>query len=320
MTAGRSMNEDAGTTLDAPIQQAPSYTGLTAGAALRNARENAGLHIAALAGVLKVPVRKLEALESDHLELLPDAVFARALAASICRTLKLDPGPVLSLLPGQAVPPLLPGVKISTASFDRPGMGGRVPLFSRLPKAVVVTASVLVAAALALLFVPSLDRLKSKFGKAPADAVFVDGSGAAPATSVTETSRAKASAQAPPSAGSEAPSAMTAVPAGSPISPAPAVAVANSDSLLAPGADARTTGTGLVVFQARGSSWVEVTDASGVVQLRKTMASGESANASGTLPLSVIVGRADSTDVLVRGKSFDLVPLTKDNVARFQIK
>ena len=307
MTAGRSMNEDAGTTPDAPIQQAPSYTGLTAGAALRNARENAGLHIATLAGTLKVPVRKLEALESDHLELLPDAVFARALAASICRTLKLDPGPVLSLLPGQAVPPLLAGIKISTASFDRPGMGWRVPLFSRLPKAVVVTASVLVAAALALLFVPSLDRLKSKFGKAPA-------------TSVTETSGARASAQAPPSAGSEAPSAMTAVPASSPIAPAPAVTVASSDSLLATGADARTTGTGLVVFQARGSSWVEVTDASGVVQLRKTMASGESANASGTLPLSVIVGRADSTDVLVRGKSFDLVPLTKDNVARFQIK
>lgn len=307
MTAGRSMNEDAGTTPDAPIQQAPSYTGLTAGAALRNARENAGLHIATLAGTLKVPVRKLEALESDHLELLPDAVFARALAASICRTLKLDPGPVLSLLPGQAVPPLLAGIKISTASFDRPGMGWRVPLFSRLPKAVVVTASVLVAAALALLFVPSLDRLKSKFGKAPA-------------TSVTETSGARASAQAPPSAGSEALSAMTAVPASSPIAPAPAVTVASSDSLLATGADARTTGTGLVVFQARGSSWVEVTDASGVVQLRKTMASGESANASGTLPLSVIVGRADSTDVLVRGKSFDLVPLTKDNVARFQIK
>ncbi len=320
MTAGRSMSEDAGATPDAPTQHTPSYTGLTAGAALRNARENAGLHIATLAGVLKVPVRKLEALESDHLELLPDAVFARALAASICRTLKLDPGPVLSLLPGQAAPPLLPGIKISTASFDRPGMGWRVPLFSRLPKAVVVTASVLVAAALALLFVPSLDRLKSKFGKAPADAVFSDGSGAAPATSVSETSGARASAQAISSAGSEAPFAIAAVPAGSPIAPAPAVTAASSDSLLATGADTRTTGTGLVVFQARGSSWVEVTDAGGVVQLRKTMVSGESANASGTLPLSVIVGRADSTDVLVRGKSFDLVPLTKDNVARFQIK
>ena len=69
-----------------------------------------------------------------------------------------------------------------------------------------------------------------------------------------------------------------------------------------------------------GTAWVEVSDAGGVVQLRKTMASGESAGASGALPLSVTVGRADSIEVLVRGKSFDLTPFVKDNVARFKVK
>ena len=43
-----------------------------AGALLRQAREASGLHIAALAVLLKVPVKKLEALESDRLDLLPD--------------------------------------------------------------------------------------------------------------------------------------------------------------------------------------------------------------------------------------------------------
>ena len=101
---------------------------------------------------------------------------------------------------------------------------------------------------------------------------------------------------------------------------AAAVATAGASAAAAnPGPDAGA-GAGLVVFKARGSSWVEVTDASGVVQLRKTMGSGETAGASGALPLSVTVGRADSTDVLVRGKSFDLAPVVKDNVARFQIK
>ena len=66
----------------------------SAGTLLRQAREAAGMHIGALSVSLKVPVKKLEALEADRLDLLPDAVFARALAASVCRTLKADPGPI----------------------------------------------------------------------------------------------------------------------------------------------------------------------------------------------------------------------------------
>ena len=57
--------------------------GATAGSLLRQAREAAGIHIAALAVSLKVPVKKLEALEQDRFDLLPDAVFVRALASSM---------------------------------------------------------------------------------------------------------------------------------------------------------------------------------------------------------------------------------------------
>ena len=42
-------------------------------------------------------------LEEDRLDLLPDAVFARALALAVCRHLKTDATPVLALLPGQDV-------------------------------------------------------------------------------------------------------------------------------------------------------------------------------------------------------------------------
>jgi cytoskeleton protein RodZ len=77
---------------------------------------------------------------------------------------------------------------------------------------------------------------------------------------------------------------------------------------------------GLVVLTAKSASWVEVIDASGTVQLRKTLAAGEAVGASGGLPLVVTVGRADATDVQVRGKSFDLAPITKNNVARFEVR
>ena len=82
---------------------------VTAGALLRDAREAAGLHIAALAVALKVPVAKLEALEADNFSALPDMVFVRALASSVCRTLKIDPQAVLALLPQGEGPRLSAG-------------------------------------------------------------------------------------------------------------------------------------------------------------------------------------------------------------------
>ena len=57
---------------------------VSAGQLLRQARINAGLHVAALAVTLKVPVKRLEALEEGNMALLPDILFARALASSVC--------------------------------------------------------------------------------------------------------------------------------------------------------------------------------------------------------------------------------------------
>jgi cytoskeleton protein RodZ len=65
----------------------------SAGALLRAAREKQGLHIAALAAAIKVAPRKLDALENDRWQDLPDATFTRALAQTVCRTLKIDARP-----------------------------------------------------------------------------------------------------------------------------------------------------------------------------------------------------------------------------------
>ena len=67
----------------------------SAGALLRQARQAQGLHIAALAAAIKVTPRKLELLEADRYDELPDATFVRALAQTVCRSLKIDAAPVL---------------------------------------------------------------------------------------------------------------------------------------------------------------------------------------------------------------------------------
>jgi len=104
--------------------------------------------------------------------------------------------------------------------------------------------------------------------------------------------------------------------------PAPVASAANglapaTQAASAPAAAAELPG--IVVFTAREKAWVQVLGADGVVHLRKTVDEGETVRINGALPLSVVIGRANAIDVLVRGKPFDLTPVVKDNVARFQI-
>ena len=99
-----------------------------------------------------------------------------------------------------------------------------------------------------------------------------------------------------------------------------AAAPAAAPAPLAAASVAAALATGTVVFKAKGDSWIQVTDARGGVPLRKLLAAGESAGASGPLPLAVTVGSVSATDVQVRGKPFDLAPVSRDNVARFEVK
>ncbi len=160
------------------------------GAMLRLARERAGVHVAALAVALKVPVRQLEALEQDRLDLLPDHTFARALAASVCRHLKADPTPILAALP-QGMPrsvSVSPGLN---EPFRAPSVPGSLRWRERLMRPPVLAALGLLLAALALIFLPGTEtpdepRAPAANGAAPADAPAVAPAPAAPQSMVVE--------------------------------------------------------------------------------------------------------------------------------------
>lgn len=142
------------------------------GALLRQAREQAGVHVAALAVAIKVPVRQLEALEQDRLDLLPDHTFARALAASVCRHLKADPAPILAALPQSAPRSVTvnPGLN---EPFRTSAVAGAIGWRERLTRPSVLAALALLLAALALIFLPDSDSpadAPAATGAAPADA------------------------------------------------------------------------------------------------------------------------------------------------------
>ncbi|MGQ9725249.1 MAG: DUF4115 domain-containing protein, partial [Tepidimonas sp.] len=73
-------------------------------------------------------------------------------------------------------------------------------------------------------------------------------------------------------------------------------------------------------LRVRAASWIQVTGASGRVWLQRSLQPGEAVRVDEDLPLAVVVGRADATDVSVRGQPFDLAPVTRNNVARFEIR
>ncbi len=281
----------------------------------RQAREDAGLHIAVLAVSLKVPVSKLEALEADRLNQLPDAMFARALAATVCRQLKIDPEPVLQRLP-QMTPRLTPDHGGINAPFRTLDEKSRTGMSTELSRPVVLAVLAILLGALVLILLPSFSRHSGEDAEPVASLP-------APASRAKVATGEVAHPSGPPNTAALPPSPPTAnaalaaeVPA-SAAAPAPASAVAALTTAAMP-ADAASDA--VLVFSAKAASWVQVTDARGNAVLRKTLAPAEVARVSGALPLSVVVGRADATSVRVRGQPFDLAPSTKSNVARFEVK
>jgi cytoskeleton protein RodZ len=292
---------------DGAPEAAPAQ-GLTAGQLLRQAREAAGLHVASLAVGLKVPVRKLEALEEDRYDELPDAVFARALASSVCRTLKIDPQPVLQRLPQSGRPRLAQDNDGINAPFRAPGEGPAPGWKQQLTRPVGLIVLALLVGALLVAFLPRnwLDEVAASRNEPvmpPGTTTTVTSAPAEPRGTET-TVVVSAPVRAPASA----------------VAVAPAAVVTSTAAANAASAPAAAAAAGIVVFRTRANSWVQVTDATGASVLRKLMAPGESASASGTLPLTVTVGSAEATEVQVRGKPFNLGPVSRDNVARFEVK
>ena len=299
---------------------------MTAGALLRDAREAAGLHIAALAVALKVPVAKLEALEADNFSALPDMVFVRALASSVCRTLKIDPQAVLALLPQGEGPRLSAGdVGLNAPVKGFAGRSSAAPFKGAGSRSFVWAVGLLLIGAALMMFLPrGLDADLSALLKQPETTTKIP----MPTGNVAqEISVAVGAEQRVPSA---APAAAAAVgvgvelPAGESIKPAgiashpivlPSVEASAPSS--APAADAPS---GVLAFKARSESWIQVRDAAGALVLQRNLAPNELVSVSGVLPLAVVIGRADATEVFVRGKPYDIGPVSRENVARFEVK
>ncbi len=296
------MSETTGQTQTDPLSASREFVEMNtpkgAGAMLRRAREAQGLHIAALAVSLKVPVRKLEALEADRYDLLPDVVFVRALTLSVCRTLKLDSQAVMAALPQRRSPSIKTDDEGLNTTLQSPANLSGLTLHRVLnPVGLAIIAMLLIIVAIA--FWPV------QIQQTAAD-VAVAEAGTSAASGVDQGSEA--------SVMSSEPVKLTDSPALSATADPKLVVASEVQPLTVPAAT-----DALLVIRAMGESWIEVTDARNVSQLRKVTGKGEVLTVDAVPPLTVVVGRADMISATARGKVLDLTAISKNNVARFEV-
>ncbi|WIT11832.1 DUF4115 domain-containing protein [Paucibacter sediminis] len=310
---------------EAPPVSAPAVPNapLTAGTALQAARRARGLHIAALAAMLKVPQAKLEALEADRLQDLPDATFARALATAMCRALKTDAAPVLALLPKGNEP----GLERVTRGLNQPFRDRSVReeglSLDLLKRPVVLgTVGLLLAAALVYL-VPGawLTALTERAETAVSSTT--TNTAANGATSPTAGPAASLPGQPEPAPApvlQEAAQPLAvpnaSVPAEQGAAPAPLAQAVPAPVMVADAAAAAATP---LHIHTRADSWVEVVDAKGQVLLSRVLRAGEQAELGGQLPLKLRIGNVAGTELSYKGKPVDLLAQARDNVARFEL-
>ena len=281
----------------------PTSGQMSAGALLRAARERSGMHIGLLSTTLKVPVRKLELLESDRFEELHDATFVRALALSVCRVLKCDPLPILEALPRL-------DARASTLDQVSPGVNES---FSQRSSAPVVLRSaadrrgwwwavaVLLALAAALWWVPASWMPWHASAPVAADTPVAPtgtvGTGTSAQPSVA------AASEAGPSASSSSSGALVQTVHGAP---------ADSAASTAAGMDSAVSVT--------EPSWVEATDLQGRQIWSRTLTPGEVVALDPGAGWKLTIGNAAGTQVRWRGRVVDLAGSTRDNVARVELK
>ncbi|MDN3923023.1 helix-turn-helix domain-containing protein [Roseateles violae] len=297
------------TAIDSELDARPAAAAAsasTAGAWLRAARQQRGLHIAALAALLKVPQAKLEALEADRYQDLPDATFTRALAKAMCRALKVDAAPVMLMLPPGGERELDVSRGLNQPYRERGGREEGASL-AWLQRPVVWGPLLLLVAAAVVYLLPAhwlsapapVDTAATPVAAPAPMAPIASEVAATPLPAASETVQSAAVPTLPPAAASAAP--LGAVPA------------------LVAQASAPAPGELPLSFKAKADSWVQVVDARGQTLLSRLLRAGEQQELAGVPPLKVTIGNVAGTELSVRGAPLDLAGQSKDNVARLEL-
>jgi cytoskeleton protein RodZ len=324
---------EAGDDFDGPdATMAPQDgAGASVGALLRARRLELGMTHADVAHAVKLPPRRIVAMEEERWDELPDGPYLRGFLRNVARVLQLDAAALLERIDGSTMrmrPPesILAARDNTHATLPRRSgpvddrHGGRKLVFGAFVFAIV-------AAVIAWSGTESFDRALTS-GRALVAAGRSDAPPPGPATTTV------AEAVAPPATGDGNAAAAAAADATTPNLPAmpPTDAAAGpGPNVTAPGSTnvatnpATTSPTNAssdvaLVFHFNEDAWVEVKSADGRVLLHRLNVAGSDQKVEGgEAPFSLIVGNAKGVALRFRGQPVDLGPYTRDQVARLTL-
>ena len=318
----------------------PDAGGAHAGDLLRRSREAQGLTLDQLANQIKVSPLKLEALEQGRYDALGDSNFTRALAMTVCRTLRMDPTDVLAGLPAARLHALSGGKDPINAPFRDHGSvpalfdrGHRLSLKALLAPKWLAPLVFLGAAAVIYALPESIERpswwggseshveaplaTTEEDAALPPSAMQIAADQALPSTAVD----AASAASVPNALTSEASSPVAAASVVISASAAPS-AVASPAPVL-PGTaqgSAVTPEAAPVQIVLTDSSWIEVVDASGSKVFSRIARAGETLALQGQAPFRLRIGNASAVQVSFKGQPVSLTGITRNNTARVELK
>jgi cytoskeleton protein RodZ len=349
MNGGVSMSESQ--TAELPTLKQPEASqnldqpNTSAGALLQHGRVAKGLTLQQLANMIKVPVHKLQSLESNQLSELPDPAFTRALAKTVCRTLQINADPVLAQLPSPALDSLAHVCQGLNTPYRESSNRWSVTDWPQALNAWGIGLFILLLATLMVYLLPAqvwripdgqdLQRLKGIFDGATVALPTVSAPAAGPGTTATTTVTVVPVqvVKAPAAGAAELPasSAITIIAPQTNEVASGALALATTTGMVAdapntaaltiaaPATTVPAIAGAMLQMKAIQQTWVEVLDARLKVLMSGTLEAGESVSLEGELPLRVKVGNAQGTEVFFKGQPVDLT-FTRDNVARLELK
>lgn len=277
----------------APPAQEPA---LRPGRALAEARASRNQTVAEIAQQLKLSASQVEALEADDYARLPGPVFVRGFVRNYARLMDLDSEALVAALTMPS-DPLAAGAAIPH-SHNIPfpdGHGARWPIFAAL---IAVLAGIVV--------------LFEFVYTSPPAAVTVMPAPKAETQSPVES--VSAPVVLPPQTDASAPVATE--PAAEPASSA---APAQQVPITAPPA-AKRAGAAEMKMVFERQSWVEIRDREDRIVFSQLNPAGAVQIVQGVPPLNVVIGNAGGVKLTYNGRSVDLAPHTKVEVARFTLE
>jgi cytoskeleton protein RodZ len=298
------------------------------GGALRVARENQGLAIQDIASRLRLSPKQIEAIEADNFAALPEPTIVRGFIRNYAKQLKINAEPLLDaynvIVPSVDPHELIvkPSANMKMTKYKKPNTGRNLLLgflalaglgawlfyqnYVEKPSPTALSVSVDSVEPLPEVALPAAERApelqtSTELTLPPADASItpppVDAT-----TNQTLPTDANVSNAAPVVAAPIAPAASTVA-----LPPEPALA-------------ATPTGTAKLEFSANQETWVNVVDANGREIYSRTIFAGSRESIDVKPPVNVTVGNAGATSMSFNGKSVELAPHSRNNVAHIKLE